>query len=573
VQETFGKYRLQRRLAHGGMAEVFLGTVHGEAGFSKTVVIKRLHPRLNQDDEFVQMLIDEARITSQLHHSNICQVLDLGSVSGSYYIAMEYIAGEDLRTLLDNFKRRGEFAPIDAALYILREVLEGLNYAHFREGADGEPLGVIHRDVSPQNILISYEGEVKVIDFGIAKAKSRLVHTQAGVIKGKFRYMSPEQASGMAVDHRTDVFAAGVVLYELLQGRPHSLDVPDTEVLRRMRDAEFEPISRSRSDVPDTLVRLVFKALQRKPRRRYANAGEFVKAIDAYLQKKSTKFGRAELAELMKSVFPLERRRERAGHSKADVSHPTTPLQQHTPSGTAMLEQDDAPASQRQTGAASRRNAAHSAAQRRADSATASQPRVMARRSPPQPITTARLRGAHSGEITQHKSVAEAAPAPAHALRDVSTAEQTTFRTGDFEASDYAAHLQGGPHGHAGHDPLRGVATAARRGQSRDVHAAAHGPPLDQAPPPAPPWSEAHGYTDDDPYADDGAYSYSESVQTSAHQTVDDEFPDLSYQARDPRSHATQAPDPRSHATQAPDPRSHATQAPDPRDLSCHAGT
>ena len=191
MQETFGKYALTKRLAIGGMAEVFQATVHGEAGFAKPVVIKRLHPRFNEDAEFVQMLIDEARLTAQLNHSNICQVLDLGSVGGSYYIAMEYVAGEDLRTLHDHFRRQKECIPVDCAVFIVSEVLAGLDYAHRKEGSDGRSLGVIHRDVSPHNVLISYEGEVKVIDFGIAKARSRLIQTQAGVIKGKFRYMSP----------------------------------------------------------------------------------------------------------------------------------------------------------------------------------------------------------------------------------------------------------------------------------------------------------------------------------------------------------------------------------------------
>ncbi len=336
MRETFGKYQLERRLAFGGMAEVYLGSVHGEAGFSKPVVIKRLHPRLNEDSEFVQMLIDEARITSQLSHSNICQVLDLGSVDDSYYIAMEFIAGEDLRTLQDCYGRNGEFVPVDAAVHIVCEVLAGLDYAHSKEDAQGQPMGVIHRDISPQNVLISYEGEVKVIDFGIAKAKSRVVQTQAGVIKGKFRYMSPEQASGRAIDQRTDVFAAGVVLYELLRGRPHSVDVPDTEVLRRMRDAEFEPIQRDRKEVPDQLLRIVSKALARKQRKRFSSAGEYRQALLRFLQARGSTFGRSDLAALMKAVFPIERRRERAGHktgsrSQSSILPPRQPMAQTQP--------------------------------------------------------------------------------------------------------------------------------------------------------------------------------------------------------------------------------------------------
>ena len=311
--ETFGKYRLTERLAFGGMAEVFLATIHGEAGFVKPVVIKRLHPRLSEDSDFVQMLIDEARITAQLTHSNICQVLDLGAVDGSYYIAMEFVSGEDVRTLQDHCIRRGIPLPIEAAGHIVTELLAGLDYAHRKEGPDGKPLGIIHRDISPQNVLISYEGEIKIIDFGIAKARMRLVQTQAGVIKGKFRYMSPEQASGDLMDHRTDIFAVGVVLYELLRGGPHSLELPDTEVLRRMRRAEFDPLRRLRPDLPQSLDKIVSKALARKPRDRFPTANDFRLALLQVLQQLHLAYSRADLAELMQRVFDLERRRRRSG--------------------------------------------------------------------------------------------------------------------------------------------------------------------------------------------------------------------------------------------------------------------
>jgi serine/threonine protein kinase len=311
--ETFGKYRLTERLAFGGMAEVFLATAHGDAGFTKTVVIKRLHPRLNEDTEFVQMLIDEARITAQLSHSNICQVLDLGSVGGSYYLAMEFISGEDLRTLQDHCNRTRVAMPVGAAVYVLSEMLAALDFAHRKEGGDGHPLGIIHRDISPQNVLVSYEGEVKVIDFGIAKARSRLVQTEAGVIKGKFRYMSPEQASGGKVDHRTDVFAAGVVLYELLRGEPHSVDVADTEVLRRMRKAEFEPLRSFRRDIDPALERAVKRALSLKPGNRFDTAGDFRETLLGFLQQTGVHFSRSELADFMKRVFDADRRRRRSG--------------------------------------------------------------------------------------------------------------------------------------------------------------------------------------------------------------------------------------------------------------------
>jgi len=311
--ETFGKYKLTERLAIGGMAEVFLGTIEGAAGFTKMVVIKRLHPQYNRDKAFIQMLIDEARLTSQLNHGNICQVYDLGEEEGSYFIALEYIAGEDVRTLQDHCRRAGDEFPIAAGVFIVSETLAGLDYAHRKEGADG-PMGIIHRDVSPQNILISYEGEVKVIDFGIAKARTRMAkETEAGVIKGKFRYMSPEQASGLRVDNRTDVFAAGVVLYELLAGETHALNLPDTEVLRRMRAAEFEPLRKRRRGIPGKLEKIVHKALGRKASQRYATAAEFRAALLKFLQSQKVTFGSAELSKLMGKVFSAERRKRRNG--------------------------------------------------------------------------------------------------------------------------------------------------------------------------------------------------------------------------------------------------------------------
>jgi serine/threonine protein kinase len=350
VQDTFGKYRLMQRLAFGGMAEVFLARVQGEAGFTKTVVIKRLHPRLSEDHEFTRMLIDEARITSQLVHTNICQVLDLGQVDGSYFIAMEYVPGEDLRTVQDHYRRQRLHMPAQVAVHIVTELLAGLDYAHRKEDADGHSLGVIHRDISPQNVLISYEGEVKIIDFGIAKARQRLVQTQAGVIKGKFRYMSPEQAIGGKVDHRTDLFAAGVVLYELLRGEPHSLNVSDTEVLRRMRDAEFEPLKRSPKEVPADLQRVVRRALHKSPRKRFQTAGAFrqelvklMPALPVVFGDRSSPLGREELALLMKQIFPAERRRKRSGDSsqrrpRAKQAAPAPRKADHPTSGMATVD-------------------------------------------------------------------------------------------------------------------------------------------------------------------------------------------------------------------------------------------
>ena len=318
--QKFGKYRLLERLAHGGMAEVYLAQVEGEAGFSKSVVIKRLLGRFRGDTEFGHMMVDEARITAQLTHSNICQVLDLGSLDGAYFLAMEHIAGEDLRALRDVFVRRREYLPTEASIYIICEMLAGLHYAHEKEGSDGRPLSIVHRDVSPQNVLISYEGAVKVIDFGIAKARERMVQTQAGVIKGKFRYMSPEQAFGADLDRRTDVFAAGVVLYELLRGEAHLAKVPDTEVLIRMREANFEPLTQRRKDLPRGLSAIVHKALARQPDLRFSTAEDFRKALEENQRARGASYARGELASLMRRSFSAERRRARGGSARQSLT-------------------------------------------------------------------------------------------------------------------------------------------------------------------------------------------------------------------------------------------------------------
>jgi serine/threonine protein kinase len=314
VNETFGKYRLTDRLALGGMAEVFRAEILGEAGFAKPVVIKRLHARFSEDESFTQMLIDEARITSRLLHANICQVLDLGSFNDSYYLALEFIAGDDLKTIQDCVFQRGERLPVEAALFIASEMLAGLDYAHRQVGQDERNLGIVHRDVSPHNVLVSYEGEVKVIDFGIAKARMRLVRTAAGVIKGKFRYMSPEQASAGAIDHRSDQFAAAVVLYEMLRGSPHSIDVSDIEALRRIREAHFEPLTHSRYDLSTDLTAILEKALARDPTQRFRSCGDFRKALLTCLRRSTKPFGRGELAELMRQIFSDERRRQRSAN-------------------------------------------------------------------------------------------------------------------------------------------------------------------------------------------------------------------------------------------------------------------
>src|SRR5438132_347275 len=237
----FGQYLLLERLAVGGMAEVFVAKAFGVEGFERLLAIKKILPTMGEDAEFVSMFVDEARIAVQLSHANIVQVLELGKHDERLFIAMEYVSGRDLRQLLDRYRRRGEPLPIPQACAIAARVCEALDYAHRKRDASENPLGIVHRDVSPQNVLVSFDGAVKLIDFGIAKAERRLQETQSGILKGKFSYMSPEQVRGGPVDHRSDVFAAGVLLWELICGRKLFTGDSDLAVLEKVRKGEVPP--------------------------------------------------------------------------------------------------------------------------------------------------------------------------------------------------------------------------------------------------------------------------------------------------------------------------------------------
>src|SRR5438105_5402153 len=265
----FGKYPLLERIAVGGMAEVFVAKSFGAEGFQRLLAIKKILPTLGEDAEFIRMFVDEARLAVQLAHANIVQVLELGKHDESLYIAMEYISGRDLRQLMERFRKRQQPMPLPQACLIVAEVCEALDHAHRKRDAQGRPLGIVHRDVSPQNVLVSFDGEVKLIDFGIAKAESRLQKTQAGILKGKFSYMSPEQVKGDAVDGRSDIFAAGILLWELVCGEKLFTGDSDFAILEKVRQT-IVPAPRSVTRTcPELLEKVILKALANDPRERY----------------------------------------------------------------------------------------------------------------------------------------------------------------------------------------------------------------------------------------------------------------------------------------------------------------
>jgi serine/threonine protein kinase len=302
----FGKYYLLERINVGGMAEVFKAKTFGVEGFERLLAVKRILPNIAEDEEFITMFIDEAKIAVQLQHANIAQIFDLGKVEESYFIAMEYVNGRDVRSIFDRMRSRGESLPIALACHVMMQVCEGLDYAHNKRDGQGRELHLIHRDISPQNVLIGYDGEVKLIDFGIAKAAGKASTTQAGILKGKFGYMSPEQVRGLPIDKRSDIFAVGIVLYELLTGERLFVGETDFSTLEKVRNVEIVPPSSYNKKIPQELERLMMKALARDPEDRYSNAIDLHDDLQSFLYSIGEFYSRKDLAGWMKKTFAAE---------------------------------------------------------------------------------------------------------------------------------------------------------------------------------------------------------------------------------------------------------------------------
>ena len=301
---VFGQYTLIEKIASGGMAEIWLATTRGFGGFEKSLVIKRLHPHYSDDHQFVKMLVDEAKITVQLQHSNIVQIFDLGRVGGQYYIAMEYVKGHDLFAVLRELHQTDLQMPVEAAAYIAAQSCHGLHYAHcMRDAQTGQPLEIVHRDISPQNILLSWAGEVKIADFGIVKAAQRSTHTEAGIIKGKFYYMSPEQSLGIDIDWRSDIFSAGIVLFETLTASPMYDDTTSTTLMEKVQRGTTKRPSEYRDDIPPELERICIKALETDRHQRYQSALEMGRDLSNFLVTRDRSFTKVDLGEFLQSLF------------------------------------------------------------------------------------------------------------------------------------------------------------------------------------------------------------------------------------------------------------------------------
>lgn len=304
--EVYGRYLLIDRVSVGGMAEVFKAMTVGLSGFQKILAIKRVLPNIAAEEGFIKMFVDEANIAGILHHANIAQIYDLGAIDDSFFIAMEYVEGRDLRAIFDKIKKLQRPLPPEMSAFICARILSGLDYAHHKLDASNRPLNIVHRDVSPPNILVSYDGDVKLIDFGIAKAAKKVSKTQAGVLKGKFGYMSPEQVRGMSVDGRSDVFSVGIVLWEMLAHKRLFVGETDFQTLEKVRGMEITPPSRIRPEVPGGLDTIVMKALERDVKRRYASAGEMAHELKRLLYNQQEVFTERSLSNWMREVFADE---------------------------------------------------------------------------------------------------------------------------------------------------------------------------------------------------------------------------------------------------------------------------
>ena len=307
----FGKYLLLDRISVGGMAEVFKAKSYGVEGFEKIIAIKRILPTMGEDRDFIKMFIDEAKIAGQLAHANICQIFELGRIDGSHFIAMEYIWGKDLLQIQNRLRKIKQAMPVAMACFIIAKVLEGLDYAHRKRDPLGRPLEIVHRDCSPQNVLVSYEGEVKVIDFGIAKATSRNSRTMAGVLKGKFGYMSPEQVRGLPLDRRSDIFALGTMIYECLTSERLFQGETDFSTLEKVRNVDIRPPREVNPNIPEAVERVILKALAKDVDDRYQWCSEMLADLQQYLMSQEIVFTAKLLSGWLKEVFLAEIDKER----------------------------------------------------------------------------------------------------------------------------------------------------------------------------------------------------------------------------------------------------------------------
>lgn len=324
--EQFGKYILLERLAAGGMAEVYLSKSTGAVGVNKFVAIKRILPQYSDHQEFIEMFKEEAKIAVNLNHGNVVSIYDFGVERSQFFLVMEYVEGRNLRQILNELKKSNTQFTIEQIVYMMKEVAAGLDHAHrCLDGTTGKPLNIVHRDMSPQNIMVSFEGEVKIIDFGIAKAETQLEATKAGTLKGKYGYMSPEQADGQSIDTRTDIFSLGIVLWELLANDRLFTSNSEAAILRKIRECQVPSIRKINPSVPPELERIVNKALAKDKSLRYQTAAALHRDLNRFLNTQYPEFSPHDFSVFMKNAFSaafLEQRRKLVEFAKIQATNP-----------------------------------------------------------------------------------------------------------------------------------------------------------------------------------------------------------------------------------------------------------
>lgn len=310
--QSFGKYFLVDKIATGGMAEIFKAKTFSHGGFENLLVIKRILPHIGENQDFVSMFVDEAKVSVALQHPNIVRVYDFGKLLENYFIAMECVDGKDVRNVLRKVVRRKEQLSEVICAYLAHEVCKGLEYAHTKTDINGNPYGIVHRDISPANVLVSYEGEVKVADFGIAKAEGNAYQTRDGMLKGKFEYMSPEQAQGKEIDQRSDLFSVGIILYEVLTGRRLFRTDSEIATLTKIRDGEVPSPRGHRPDLSERLEQICMKALAKDPDQRYPSAQAMGEDLRDFMFPETADTLRPKFRAYLQGLFAEEMAEERA---------------------------------------------------------------------------------------------------------------------------------------------------------------------------------------------------------------------------------------------------------------------
>lgn len=344
--EQFGKFLLLEKLASGGMAEIYLAKSIGASGVNKFLAIKRILPQYSENTEFINMFKEEAKIAVNLNHSNVVTINEFGFEKNQFYLVMEYVEGKNLRQINNDLRKLNLELSLEQIIFIVKEVAAGLDYAHrCIDGTTGKPLNITHRDMSPQNIMISFEGDIKVIDFGIAKAETQLEATKAGTLKGKFGYMSPEQAEGYPIDSRTDIFSLGIILWELLAQERLFSGGNEAAILRKIRDCQVPPISKFNPSVPRELEGIVLKALAKDKSLRYQKASDLYKDLNRFLNTNYPEFSGSDLSLFFKQAFSenySEQRNKLIQYSKVQAVHSEEKIKvRKTSNEETLIEQNN----------------------------------------------------------------------------------------------------------------------------------------------------------------------------------------------------------------------------------------